>query len=472
MLAGMRRLRHTRIVATLGPASDTVETITALAQVGADTFRLNASHSDHDQLTQLVQRIRQVEQEQQQAIGIILDLQGPKLRLGHFTSGQVIIKQGQDFRFDLSAVPGDSQRVQVPHPEIFAVLKPGQHILVDDGKMRFVVEEAAQDYARCRALYAGVLADHKGVNVPDVVLPIAALTAKDRQDLQHGLALGVDWVALSFVQTLEDVQQLRPLLQNKAGLMVKIEKPSAMLHLHDIVTASDAVIVARGDLGVEMPLPEMPSLQKRIVRACRQIGRPVIIATQMLESMITAPSPTRAEVSDVANAVYDGADGVMLSAESAAGQYPVEAVRMMEQVLQSVEHDGAYDQMLHALSTEAVSDPEAAISAAAALLAVHTEAAAIVCYTLSGATALRVAQHRPLTPLLALTPSLATARRLSLAWGIEARVVETVQDLEVMVATARDLVRPYADTGEVLVITAGVPFGTVGATNMIRVVRV
>ena len=401
-----------------------------------------------------------------------MDLQGPKLRVGKFTEGKVVLQQGATFRLDLTDAPGDERRASLLHPEIFAALRPGASLLVDDGHLRLKVKTCGKDFAETEVIVAGVISDRKGVNVPDVTLPIPAMTEKDKIDLEFGLTLGVDWVALSFVQRPEDVAEVRAAVAGRAGVLSKLEKPSALDHLEAIVELSDSIMVARGDLGVEMPMEQVPVLQKRIVRACRKHGKPVVVATQMLDSMIKSPVPTRAEASDVATAVYDGADAVMLSAETASGLFPVRAVAAMHRIIGQVEGDPLYLNLMQAGHTETEHSSPAAITAAASQIARTLEAAAIVTFTSSGSTTLRAAQERPGAPILCITPSLSAGRRLGLAWGVHAVVgdfIHSVDDIgEVAVKAA--LASGLGKDGQALVITAGMPFGKVGSTNMVRVV--
>ena len=467
----MRRQRKAKILATLGPASSTREQISALFDVGADVFRLNFSHGSHEDHQKRYELIRAIEQESGRPIGILMDMQGPKLRVGAIAGGSVELKTGGTYRFDLDEAKGDAKRAQLPHPEIFAAVQTGTNLLVDDGRLRLRVKKFGSDYAECDVLVGGKLSDRKGVNVPDVVLPLSPLTAKDREDLRFGLDLGVDWVAMSFVQRPEDVAELRKLIGGRAKVIAKLEKPAAIERLEEIIDLSDAIMVARGDLGVEMPPEDVPAIQKRIVAACRKSGKPVVVATQMLESMVNSPAPTRAEASDVATAIYDGADAVMLSAETASGQYPVEAVSMMNRIVERVERDPAYRQILDARHPDPQPTGHDAISAAAAQVAHTLSVSAIVTYSTSGSTVLRVARERPEVPILALTASLSTARALSLAWGAHCVQIQDLKRFSEMVETACSvaLAQEMAKVGERLVITAGVPFGTPGSTNILRV---
>ena len=470
----MRRQRHAKIVATLGPSSASKEMIRALFLAGVDVFRLNFSHGTHDQHRERHTQIREVERDVGRPIGVLADLQGPKLRVGTFSDGPVTLVAGSSFRLDLTDRPGDATRAYLPHPEIFAALKPGATLLLDDGKLRLAVKRCGADFADTDVVVGGVLSERKGVNVPDVVLPLSALTAKDRRDLAFALGLGVEWLALSFVQRPEDLDEARALAGDRAAILTKLEKPSAVEALDAIVAKSDAVMVARGDLGVELPAEKVPGMQRRAVRACRHAGKPVIVATQMLESMINAPVPTRAEASDVATAVYHGADAVMLSAESASGRYPLEAVRMMDRIITEVESDPYHRQVVESLETSRESTNADAICAAMDTIAGILPLAAIVTYTTSGFTSLRAARERPAAPILSMTPSLATARRLSLVCGVHSVQTPDVADVAEMVDHARRCAQQegVAKPGETILISAGMPFGTPGSTNLLHIAQV
>lgn len=467
----MRVQRYAKILATLGPASSDPATIRALWEAGANVFRLNFSHGSYDDHRARYDTIRALEREVYQPIGILMDLQGPKLRVGTFAAGSVILKPGAMFRLDLDPALGDEARAPLPHPEILRALEPGTDLLLDDGRIRLKVQSCSPEFAETVVVNGGKLSNNKGVNVPGVVLPLSAMTEKDRRDLEFGLELGVDWVALSFVQSPDDVAELRQHVGNRAGIMAKLEKPAAIERLEEIVDLADAIMVARGDLGVELPPEQVPSVQKRIVRACRQAGKPVVVATQMLESMIQAPTPTRAEASDVATAIYDGADAVMLSGETAAGNYPVEAVAIMNRIIRFVERDDYYRNMIYANRA----DPEATVADAIchALSSVSRELAlaATVTYTSSGFTALRAARERPEAPILGLTPHVGTARRLALVWGVHPVHSKEVEHVTEMVHDAIRAARSegLAERGEVIAITAGMPFGTAGTTNLLRI---
>jgi pyruvate kinase len=468
----MRRLRSAKIVATVGPATNSPEKLEALFRAGVDLFRLNFSHGTQEDHRAVYERIRSLEKGVGRPIGIMADLQGPKLRVGVFANKKVKLETGRSFRLDLDATPGDANRAPLPHPEIFAAIEPGTQLLLDDGNIRLTVERCGKDFAETTVVNGGEISDRKGVNVPNAVLPLSALTQKDRSDLTFALDLGVDWIALSFVQRPEDVAEARKLIAGRASVLVKLEKPSAITRLDEILDLAEAAMVARGDLGVEMPPEDVPPLQRQIIHACRLAGKPVIVATQMLESMVRNPVPTRAEASDVATAIYEGADAVMLSAETAAGLYPVEAVTMMDRIICRVQADPIYFPGLQAAGTAAAEQsPSDAISAAASQIAHTVGAAAILSYTTSGATALRMARERADRPILALTSNLRTARRLAIAWGLHCVHTHDVRNFNEMVQHATSAARRegFADKGQRVVITAGVPFGTPGATTVLRV---
>ena len=470
----MRRQRRTKVVATLGPASGTREMIGKLFEAGADVFRINMSHTNHEQLRELVTSIRAVEADHDRPIGILVDLQGPKLRLGTFADGAAMIDKGQSFILDADLAPGDSKRAQLPHPEIFAAIKAGDALLIDDGKLRLVATEVTPQRIVALVEIGGKVSNRKGVSLPDTVIPLAALTAKDIADLEAALAIGVDWIALSFIQRPEDIAEAKKLTRGRAAVMAKIEKPQAVARLGDILELADALMVARGDLGVEMPLEKVPGVQKEMTRACRRAGKPVVVATQMLESMIASPVPTRAEVSDVATAIFDGADAVMLSAESASGQYPIEAVATMNRIAEEVEDDNAYLPSVHLLHTEPEPTGADAIAAAARQVAETLDLPAIVCWTSSGSTGMRVSRERPNCPIVAISPIDGTGRKLSVVWGIHCVIDEDAHDHDDMVERACRIAfkERFAKSGQRIIIVAGVPLGTPGATNFMRVAYV
>ncbi|MGI4950216.1 MAG: pyruvate kinase [Janthinobacterium lividum] len=470
----MRRRRRTKIIATTGPASNTPEVLSRLFHAGADVFRLNFSHGTHEDHLARIVMIRALEEHVGRPIGILADVQGPKLRVGKFQAGRVVLQTGQAFRLDMSAVPGDTRRVALPHPEIIQAAQIGTSLLLDDGKLRLRVTRVRDDHLECEVVTGGPLSDRKGVNVPDVALPIPALTAKDRLDLDFALEHGVDYIGLSFVQRAEDVMEAKEIAAGRAWIMTKLEKPQALDNLDAILAESDAVMVARGDLGVELPPEEVPLAQKRIVRAARQLGIPVVVATQMLESMISAPAPTRAEASDVATAVFDGADAVMLSAETAAGQYPFEAVNMMDRIVERVERDPGWRATIEAGRPEPERSSASAIAAASRQVANTIGAAAIAAFTQGGSTALRIARERPACPVLGLTTNIATARRLAAVWGVHAVLTTEAHTMTEAVNRATRMARAegFASAGQEVVVTAGVPFGQSGTTNALRVAPV
>lgn len=468
----MKRERRIKIIATLGPASNTEAMCSTLFAAGVDVFRLNMSHLPREKLAEQVAMLRGLEAKFHRPVGILVDLQGPKLRVGAFGGdGGAMLEKGATFVLDSDTAPGDEKRVHLPHPEILSALEPGHALILDDGKIRLVVESAEPNRAVTRVTVAGRLSSRKGVSLPDTVIPVSAMTEKDRGDAEAAAEIGVDWIALSFVQRPEDMADLRKIVSGRALALAKIEKPQAVARLEEIIEASDAIMVARGDLGVEMPLERVPGTQKRITRMARRMGKPVVVATQMLESMITAPVPTRAEVSDVATAVFEGADAVMLSAESAAGQYPVEAVAMMNRIAEEVENESVYRSILEAQRAKPEATGADAIAKAANEISATLDLKAIAAWTFSGSTALRIARERPHGMVLALTPNRATARRLTLVWGVHSIVTKDASDADDMAFRAcKFAVREgYATMGDRILVIAGVPFGTPGATNMVRI---
>ncbi|WP_434580235.1 pyruvate kinase [Pseudomonas sp. Z5-35] len=463
--------KKVKILATLGPATRGIDDIRELVQAGVNIFRLNFSHGDHADHAQRYQWIREVERQLNYPLGILMDLQGPKLRVGKFADGKVLLQRGQALRLDLDPTPGDQRRVNLPHPQIIAALEPGMDLLLDDGKLRLRVVARHADAIDTEVLNGGELSDHKGVNVPQAVLDLSPLTAKDRRDLSFGLELGVDWVALSFVQRPEDIREARALIGNQAFLMAKIEKPSAVAQLREIAELSDAIMVARGDLGVEVPAESVPQIQKNIIGTCRALGKPVVVATQMLESMRFSPAPTRAEVTDVANAVAEGADAVMLSAETASGDYPLEAVQMMSKIIRQVESGPDYQAQLDVSRPKAEATVSDAISCAIRRISNVLPVAVLVNYSESGSSSLRAARERPTVPILNLTPNLQAARRLTVAWGVHSVVNDRLKQVDEVCSTALEIAQAQgmAQRGDTLLITAGVPFGQPGSTNSLRI---
>ena len=470
----MRRQRNAKIVATLGPSSSTPVMIEALFHKGVDVFRLNFSHGTPAEHRQRMEAIRAIEERVGRPIGVLMDVQGPKLRIGTFAQGPIVLAPGARLRLDLDSAPGDERRVCLPHPEIFAVMVPGLQLLLDDGKLRLEVEDCTADYAIARVIVGGKLSERKGVNIPDAIIPLSPLTEKDRRDLEFGLDLGADWVALSFVQRPEDIDEARALIGDRAAIMAKLEKPRAVSKLDAIVDKVDGIMVARGDLGVEMRPEQVPTVQRRILRACRRAGKPVIVATQMLESMIASPVPTRAEASDVATAVYEGADGVMLSAESASGLFPLEAVDIMDRIIREVEHDEHYRKLTDAQHSEPKATAADAISYSLREAAHIVSAKATVIYTSSGSSSIRASRERPEAPILSLTPKISTARRLAMVWGLHSVLTHEIADINTMtdLACQTALTEGFAKVGDNVVIAAGVPFGQAGTTNLLRIATV
>lgn len=467
----MHRNRRTKILATLGPASSSKEKIIELFNAGADLFRINMSHSSHEMLNELVATLRSAEKEVGRPIGILADLQGPKLRLGEFKSDSIDVSAGDKITLDLDEALGTQKRIHVPHPEIIDAVEPGHRILIDDGKVTLKVLKANKNDALTEVVSGTKLSSRKGISLPDSDLAVSSLTEKDYADLDAALAAEVDWIAISFVQRPEDVAEVRKIAKGRAGILSKIEKPQALTKLEEIIELSDAIMVARGDLGVEVPIEQVPGLQKQMTRACRKAGKPVVVATQMLESMITAPMPTRAEVSDVGTAVFEGADAIMLSAESAVGDYPIEAVSMMDKIATQIEQDQNYQGIISAQRAEPEPTGADAISLAARQIAETLNLSAIVCYTGSGTTGLRAARERPSVPIIALSPVPRTARRLSLVWGLHCVITQDAHDLDDMVDRACRIAASerFAKPGDRVIISAGVPLGTPGATNMLRI---
>ncbi|RAI44865.1 pyruvate kinase [Rhodoplanes roseus] len=470
----MRRFRRAKIVATIGPASSSPEALRALFLAGVDTFRLNFSHGSHDDHAKVHAAIRALEADTGSTIGILQDLQGPKIRVGTIQGGSIKVAAGEKIRFVRHGQDGTAQSIPLPHPEIFEAVVPGHDLLIDDGRVRVRVTGITSDFIDAQVILGGVISNRKGVNLPGTILNVSPLTEKDRKDLEFGLSLGVDWVALSFVQKPSDVIEARGLIGDRAGLVSKIEKPAAIESIDDILRLSDGVMVARGDLGVEIPHEDVPGRQKELVRACRQAAKPVIVATQMLDSMVGAPTPTRAEASDVATAIYDGADAVMLSAESATGSYPVETVAMMDRIIRATESHKLYRSIVQASQPDNEQTPPHAVAALAADLAETVEAPVIVAFTSSGTTATRIARKRPGLPILAITPHQSTARRMTLLWGVHAALSGDVVSYEEMVERGASTARKeeFAAAGDCIVIVAGVPFGRAGTTNNIRVVTI
>ncbi len=470
----MIRNRKVKIIATLGPVTETEEEISKLFEAGADVFRLNFSHADHDTHKSRYETIRKLEKKYNRPIAILADLQGPKLRVGQFKNGEALLSEGEIFRFDLDDALGTDKRVNLPHPQIFEAIEVGTELLIDDGRLKLVVEEFGDDWAEARVVVGGKISDRKGVNVPNAILNISALTKKDRADLKFALELGVDWIALSFVQKPEDVIEAKEIIGGRAAVISKLEKPSAIDYLDEIIKYTDAVMVARGDLGVEVPAQKVPEIQKRIIRKCRRAGKPVAVATQMLDSMISAPVPTRAEASDVANAVYDGADAVMLSGETTIGQYPFETVSMMSSIITEVEADPYYSRINDTFGVTPDRNIGDAVAAASAKIASVFDIKTIVSFTESGATTLRVARERPNMRIISASSSIETARMLCLVWGVHTAVIDPVKQFAEIVNLAEDYVKDndFAKVGEHILTIAGVPVGVPGSTNSLRITKI
>ncbi|RCL02923.1 MAG: pyruvate kinase [Candidatus Tokpelaia sp. JSC161] len=470
----MKRNRKVKILATLGPVSSEEEIIEKLFIAGTDVFRINMSHTNHDRMRILVKRIRNVEKKIGRPIGILIDLQGPKLRVGTFVNGEEKLVVGQIFTLDNKNIPGNSTRVYLPHPEILKAVKPCERLLIDDGRLELISEKCNNHSIECRVISGTFISDRKGVSLPDTMLAVGALTEKDNEDLIAVLQEEIDWIALSFIQRPQDIEAVRKITKGCVSLLSKIEKPQAVERLQEIIALSDALMVARGDLGVEMPLESVPGIQIEIINACRIAGKPVVVATQMLESMIHAPVPTRAEVSDIATAVLEGADAIMLSAESASGQYPIEAVQTMDRIAQTIERDANYAQRMNAKNSKPEPTGADAISLAARQIAETLDLSAIVAYTGTGATGIRASRERPSTPIIALSPIIQTARRLALVWGLHSVVTCDAHSLDDMVERACAIA--YAEGFSVLedriIITAGVPFGQPGGTNMLKIASI
>mgnify|MGYP001175913070 FL=1 len=470
----MRRIRKAKIIATLGPSSSDFKTIKKLFISGADVFRLNFSHDVASTHVKRFKEIRTLEKKMNRPIGILMDLQGPKLRVGKFENGPIFLKHGKKFVFDLNPHPGNKHRGFLPHKEIFRKIKKGNRILVDDGKLTLIVTRKNSNYIETKVKFSGFISSNKGFNIPNVISGNGKLTNKDKEDLKLALKLGVDWIALSFVETAKDVINFKKIIKNKASVLTKLEKPTALRNLDKIIEVSDAIMIARGDLGIEAPLETLPSQQKRIINACRQAGKPVVVATQMLDSMVNYPTPTRAEASDVATAIYDGTDAVMLSAETAIGAYANESIKMMDKIIEKVEKDPIYININEAGHVKAESTAEDAITESAKYVARIMSARAVVTYTTSGSTALRAARERPDVPIMGISPNLNTARRLAMVWGVHCIHTKDARSFKDMVLKAGRLAKKekFAKKGDRVVITAGVPFGQSGATNVLRIASV
>jgi len=475
----MKRNRKAKIIATLGPTSSSPDIIEKLFTSGCDVFRLNFSHGTIEDHRKNYDLIRALEKKHDHATCILADLQGPKLRIGTFINDKVLLKKDQIFILDLNPSMGNDKRVYFPHKDIYKILTPNSEILIDDGRIKLQIIKQDEESLTAEVLNDGIISNNKGVNIPGVILPISSLTTKDKSDLNKALDMGVDWVALSFVQTSEDIKELKKIIAGRAAIMAKIEKPSAVRNIEEIIEESDALMIARGDLGVEMPTEQVPVIQKNIINRCRDFGKPVVVATQMLESMISNHTPTRAEASDVANAIYDGTDAVMLSAESAMGKYPIESINIMNKIIQSVESDkNNFDldqqQFKFSKNNENVSTTDA-ITSAAYTIAKNAEAKAIVTFSVSGKTTMRMAKERAPVLVVGLSPNIKTARKTQLAWGVYSRhCKQDAQNTTEMVSIACTTIKnkKLAKTDDTIVITAGVPFGNAGSTNLLRIAKI
>ena len=475
----MKRNRKAKILATLGPASSSLEIIEKLFTAGCDVFRLNFSHGTIEDHRKNYEYIRSLEKKYDHASCILADLQGPKLRVGNFKHDKAILKKGQTFVLDLDSTIGDEKRVNFPHSNIYEILTPNSEILIDDGRIKLQIINQSINSLTTEVLNDGIISNNKGVNIPGIILPISSLTPKDKADLNKALEMGVDWIALSFVQKAEDIENLRKIIGNKASIMAKIEKPSAVKNIDSIIEVSDGIMIARGDLGVELPIEKVPVIQKNIINRCRDYGKPVVVATQMLESMITNHTPTRAEASDVANAIYDGTDAVMLSAESAMGKYPIESVTLMNRIIESVENDkNNFDlEQQHVNSStknKSVSTTDA-ITNAAYTIARNAEAKVIVTFSVSGKTTFRMAKERAPVLVIGLSPNIKTARKTQLLWGVFSNhSKQDAQNATEMVSIACGIIKEkkLAKPGDTIVITAGVPFGNAGSTNLLRIAKI
>ena len=470
----MLRKRNTKIIATLGPSSSSPLKIHSLFQAGADIFRLNFSHGTHSDHRKRVFHIRQYEKRLGRPIAILGDLQGPKIRIGTFKKKSITLVNNQKFELDLDPEPGNEKRVFLPHPEIFKSVKKNTKVLIDDGKILLNIIGVNSQKITTEVLNGGKISNMKGVNIPDTLIKMSSLTKKDIKDLEFCLDLSLDYVALSFVQKAKDLIDLKKHIGSQTGIMAKFEKPLAIKRMDEILFHCDAAMVARGDLGVEMPPEEVPIIQKRIVQSCRDFGKPVVVATQMLDSMINSPSPTRAEASDVATAVFDAADSLMLSAETASGKFPVQSVQIMDRIIRGVENDDSYRQILESKKITLEETTSDAISSAASQVVKTVLAKAIFTYTRSGATAKRAARERPTVPIIGLSPDRITARQLALIWGVHTIHALEPKSFSGMIENACDLAKKegIVKRGDYVVVTAGAPIGVSGSTNNLRIAKI
>jgi pyruvate kinase len=463
-------MRRAKIICTLGPSCDSRQAIAALIRAGMNVARLNFSHGTRREHQKRLQLVRSVAAELGRPVAILQDIQGPKLRVGRFKKGSIELKDGAQVTLVARDVLGGGSTIPTPNRWLPKAVKVGDPILLDDGKLRLLVLAVRGAEVTCRVIAGGALSDHKGINLPQARRAVSALTEKDKADLAFGQRIGVDFVALSFVRSAEDLRQARRhMARLKTPLIAKIEKPQAVAHLEQIAAEADGIMLARGDLGVELPLERLPLIQKDALRLVHRMGRIAIVATEMLESMIHNPRPTRAEVSDVANAILDGADAVMLSAETAAGKFPIESVQMMSRIVTEAEKRVA---QLGA-PLEQSRDIATSVAAAAVAAASRLKIGLIVAYTESGHTAQCISEFRPNVRILGLTPKREIVRRMALYWGVEARMVDRLRSTDAMLRQVRRICRQarLCEPGTPVVIVAGVPLNVPGNTNMMTVHR-
>ncbi len=470
----IKNYRKTKILATIGPSSEKITKIEKLVLSGVDAFRINCSHTKGSQLKNYIENIRKVEKKLKKPIGILIDLQGPKLRIGEIKNNSIILKKGQKILLIKKIKSSKSNEVPIPEEKVFKSIKVNHPIFIDDGKIKLKVLKVSKNIIEARVILEGILKSKKGINLPDTVLKNSALTESDKKNVRQGIKYGVDWIALSFIQTPRDISDLRKICKKHVSIMAKIEKPSALNYINEITKLADGLMIARGDLGVELPIQDVPGWQKRIIREARIQGKPVIVSTQMLESMITSKTPTRAEVSDVATAVFEGSDAVMLSAESAVGNNPELAVNMMDKIAHSVEKNPNYSSILSAQLEETPDSTPDAIATAVRSLATELKSPLIVCYTESGSTGIKVSRVRPEQMILTVTPIIETARKLTLVWGVKCIVQKDANNLEEMIKMTKAFSKKQKiiKLGEKMVITAGLPLKKLGTTNLIRVIKV
>jgi len=468
----VKQERKAKIVSTLGPSSSTAEQITRLVDAGVDIFRLNFSHGSNDDKARVIDIIRTVAERRKKALGILADLQGPKIRTGRMENGALPLRKGDSIAITTDEVLGRKGLISTIYQSLPTDVRQGSRILLDDGLIEFRVHSVSGNTVHCTVVEGGILKDLKGINLPGVNVSSPSLTEKDRKDLVFCLEKRVDYIALSFVRKAEDVEELKRIIFDHGlsiPVVAKIEKPEAIRNFDAILKATDAVMVARGDLGVEINAEKVPLIQKKIIRACNEAGKPVITATQMLESMILHPRPTRAETSDVANAIMDGTDAVMLSGETASGAYPVEAVRTMVKITCDVERSTLWQIPAHAGNRKA-GTVAGAVAEAACYAAAAVNAKAIVVFTQSGSTAALIAKYRPQIPIIAFASSEEIRRRLSLFWGVKSQPVGAMSNTDQQISLVeKTLLETGFKVGDIIVITMGVPLESRGTTNLMKV---